>query len=104
VVGTEVVEHSATVVEQRLDVNELQLLMVRPEYALAEFKTQRTFQVEPARPFKILRARRPKDAGRLPHVRREEASRSQAFPDEHFAEFRPSVGANHHSLPALESG
>jgi hypothetical protein len=106
--GTEVMEHGAAVVEQRLDVDEFQFRgrVVRLEHALTQRESPRSFQGKPARPFEVLRVRTPEDPGglRRAKVGRRVVFRTRAEPGQHFSQFRPSVRADHHGLPALEFG
>jgi hypothetical protein len=74
-------EHDATVVEQRLDVDELERRVMILDHTLAEFKTPRSFQSEPARPFEIPMVRSPEDSGRLARIGRRGVFRIQGFLD-----------------------
>ena len=64
-VGTEVMEHGASVVEQGLDVDELQRLFAILDDPLAEVKAAGAFQLELAGAFEIVAVGGSEDAGRL---------------------------------------
>jgi len=103
-VGTEVMEHGASVVEQRFDVDELQRLFAVPDDPLAEVEASGAFQLEPAGAVEIVTGGGAENAGRFRRGGWGGVSRRCFDLDQHFAQFRPTVRADDNGLATFEVG
>jgi hypothetical protein len=103
-VGTEVMEHRAPVVKQRLDVDELQRLFAILDDPLAKVEPSGAFQLEPVGAVEIVTGGGAENAGRIRSGGWGGVSRRYFDLDQHLAQFRPTVRADDHGLTTFQVG
>jgi hypothetical protein len=103
-VGTEVMEHRAPVIKQRLDVDELQRLFAILDDSLAKVEASGAFQLEPAGVVEIVTSGGAENTGRIRQGGCGGVSRRYFDLDQHFAQFCPAVRANDNGLTTFQVG